>query len=314
MTRSKRTRAAVAKESTLMAAEVRIATSTDGGDAVPIELPREFIEAHTAYFIKACRFVLNVDPTLLPVLVAGNFSHYLKTVIKASPEITKEVAPPKVDLQECFAKLGGAIIGQQISNTAAKSIRTRVCDYFGGSFPTYEALNTALKDPHKRQEIKECGLSLRKLGYLESLAQYFTSKTNEISILFNGEDNDEEIIKQLVDNVKGIGPWSASMFLINALRRPNVFTADDLGIARGFSNYVSKRPELIAELMSQRTVVKKSKIKHKKYNWKIYDSDIMELCAQRFQPYRTLFMFLLWRLSSDDMEFMVKMQEEFMQS
>ncbi|CAL9728178.1 DNA-3-methyladenine glycosylase [Monosporozyma unispora] len=276
--------------------------------AITTDLPQDFIKTHTDAFIKMCQFVLKVDPTLFPVIIAGNFGHYLKTGLATNP------SEGKVDLQDCFAKLGGAIIGQQISNTAAKNIRERVCNYFGGDFPTYKELNYALKDPKKSQEIKECGLSARKLSYLKSLAQYFTDKIDEIEILFNGKDNDEEIIENLVSNVKGIGPWSANMFLINALRRTNVFTADDLGIARGFSNYASKRPELIEELMKERTIIKKSKIKHKKYKWKIYDSDIMELCAERFKPYRTLFMFLLWRLSSDDMEFMVKMQEEFMAS
>lgn len=272
------------------------------------ELPAEFIETHSEFFIQMCQFVLKVDPTLFPVLIAGNFSHYLKSSLKTNTDVFK------VNLQDCFAKLGGAIIGQQISNKAASSIRERVSNYFGGDFPTYKALNEALKDPKKSQEIKECGLSVRKLSYLESLAQYFTDKIDEIEALFNGKDNDEEIIEQLVANVKGIGPWSANMFLMNALRRTDVFTPDDLGIARGFSNYASKRPELIEELMKERTVVKKSKIKHKKYNWKIYDNDIMELCADRFKPYRSLFMFLLWRLSSDNIETMMKVQEEFMTS
>ncbi|CAL9733570.1 DNA-3-methyladenine glycosylase [Monosporozyma servazzii] len=272
------------------------------------DLPAEFIETHSEFFIKMCQFVLKVDPTLFPVLIAGNFSHYLKSPLESSTEVLK------VDLQGCFAKLGGAIIGQQISNKAARSIRERVSNYFGGDFPTYEALYEAFKDPQKSQEIKECGLSARKLSYLESLAQYFTDNIDEIEALFNGKDNDDEIIEQLVANVKGIGPWSANMFLMNALRRTDVFTPDDLGIARGFSNYASKRPELIEELMKERTVVKKSKIKHKKYNWKIYDNDIMELCADRFKPYRSLFMFLLWRLSSDNMESMMKVQEEFMTS
>lgn len=305
----KRTRSVVKKEEEETAAIVETVAKTKEEVVVEIkELPQEFIDAHTEEFIKCCRQVLKVDPTLLPVLAAGNFSHHLKK----STEIKTDT--PEEFLQDCFAKLGGAIVGQQISNTAAKNIRDRLCNHFGGNFPGYQILFDSLQDPEKRVEIKACGLSARKVDYMESLATYFTQHTKEVEALFTGADNDQEIIDALVGNVKGIGPWSANMFLVNALRRPNVFTPDDLGIARGFSNYASQRPKLVAELMKERTIVKKSKIKHKKYNWKIYDSDIMESCAQRFQPNRTLFMFLLWRLSSDDIQFMVKMQEEFMAS
>ena len=284
---------------------------------VDCKLPSDFIELHTEPFIEACNHILNVDPSLLPVITAGNFSQYLKTNNPSALNTANQI-----DLQSCFTNLANAIIGQQISNKAAKSIRDRLYSYFNGRFPTYQILYTSLQDPLKRKDIKSCGLSERKTIYLESLSKYFNDNPQEIRDLFSldvsDNENDQRIIDQLVANVKGIGPWTASMFLITGLKRPNVFTADDLGIARGFSNYISTRTDLLNDLIANRrsksTIRKRSKIKHKRYKWKIYDNDIIESCAQRFKPYKTLFMFLLWRLSSDNIEDMVKIQEEFMQS
>lgn len=281
---------------------------------VDCKLPSDFIELHSESFIESCNHILEVDPTLLPVITAGKFSQYLKSNQRTATATASN--NNKVDLQECFTKLANAIIGQQISNRAAKGIRDRIYNYFNGQFPTFKVLYDSLQDPVIRKEIKSCGLSDRKLGYLESLSQYFNERTQEIEVLFtldsDGHENDQEIIDHLVENVKGIGPWTAAMFLITGLRRENVFTADDLGIARGFSNYISTRKDLLEDLMKKRTTIKKSKIKHKKYKWKVYDNDIMESCAERFEPNKTLFMFLLWRLASDDIEDMVKVQEEFM--
>ena len=104
------------------------------------------------------------------------------------------------------------------------------------------------------------------------------------------------------------------MFLISGLKRMDVFAPEDLGIARGFSKYLSDKPELEKELMRERKVVKKSKIKHKKYNWKIYDDDIMEKCSETFSPYRSVFMFILWRLASTNTDAMMKAEENFVKS
>ena len=78
------------------------------------------------------------------------------------------------------------------------------------------------------------------------------------------------MIESLVMNVKGIGLWSVKMFLIFGLKRMDVFVFEDLGIVRGFLKYFLDKLELEKELMCERKVVKKSKIKYKKYNWKIH--------------------------------------------
>lgn len=260
-------------------------------------LPEEFISQHSVEFIKACNHILSFDPELRSTILSNNFLLYLKndTAVDSKGLSVKD----DVFLQNCFVKLATAIINQQLSNKAAKSIADRFKNYFDGVFPTFETLYTSLRDPIKREEIKKCGLSERKTMYMESLSQYFTEKREEILTLFKQRDNDDDVIDALVENVKGIGPWTAKMFLITGLKRLDVFAPEDLGIARGFSRYMANKPDLVKELMSSRQLIKKSKIKHKKLNWKIYDDDIMENFALRFEPFRTVFMFLLWRLSSE---------------
>ncbi|CAI4060618.1 hypothetical protein SKDZ_05G2200 [Saccharomyces kudriavzevii ZP591] len=270
--------------------------------AVKIALPEEYSARHEEKFNTACQYILGVDPSLLPFLKDNEFTLYSKKTQVSNT------------LEDYFTRLASTILSQQISGLAAKSIKARVVDLYGGTFPDYKVLFKDFKDPVKSAEIAKCGLSKRKIVYLESLAAYFAESDKDIEKLFGQEDNDEEVINSLVTNVKGIGPWSAKMFLISGLKRMDVFAPEDLGIARGFSRYLSDKPELEKELMRERGVVKKSKIKHKKYNWKIYDDDVMEKCSERFAPYRSVFMFILWRLSSTNTEAMMKAEKDFVKS
>ncbi|CAI4038612.1 hypothetical protein SMKI_05G2230 [Saccharomyces mikatae IFO 1815] len=267
-----------------------------------VALPEEYSFKHEEKFNVACQHILEKDPSLLPLLKNYEFSLYLKGT----------QVPDTLD--GYFVRLASTILSQQISGIAAKSIKARVESLYGGTFPEYKVLFEDFKDPVKSAKIAKCGLSKRKMVYLESLATYFTERNEDVKRLFSQEDNDDEIINSLVTNVKGIGPWSAKMFLISGLKRMDVFAPEDLGIARGFSKYLSDKPELEKELMRERGVIKKSKIKHKKYNWKIYDDDVMEKCSQLFAPYRSVFMFILWRLSSTDTEAMIKVERDFVKS
>ncbi|QHS72928.1 DNA-3-methyladenine glycosylase II [Saccharomyces paradoxus] len=273
-----------------------------GSSSLDVALPEEYIARHEEKFNMACEYILEKDPSLFPLLKNNEFTLYLK-----------ETQVPDT-LEEYFIRLASTILSQQISGLAAKSIKARVVSLYGGAFPDYKVLFEDFKDPVKSAKIAKCGLSKRKMIYLESLAAYFTERYKDVEKLFSQEDNDEEVINSLVTNVKGIGPWSAKMFLISGLKRMDVFAPEDLGIARGFSKYLSDKPELEKELMRERKVVKKSKIKHKKYNWKIYDDDVMEKCSEIFAPYRSVFMFILWRLSSTDTEAMMKAEKDFVKS
>lgn len=265
-------------------------------ESIP-ELPKAFKQRHTKDFNEACQHILKVDPSLLATITSHDFPLFL---VKEQEQLT---------LNHHFAKLASSIIAQQISGNAAKSIKKRVVEYFGNEFPTYQKLHDSFQDTKSVAGLRECGLSQRKISYLESLAMYFHDNEKEIEVLFTQDD--DKIVEELVKNIKGIGPWSAKMFLVTSLERMDVFAADDLGVARGCSKYLESRPEVLKSLKSKRTLLKKSKIKHKNMNWKIHDEDIVESCGQLFEPYGTVFMFILWRLSSTNVEVMAKNEKEF---
>lgn len=272
-----------------------------------VNLPEDFLNQHIAPFREGCKRILRQDPSLRPLILMREFPLFLKT--------HDDSVSQTVDLQYCFGKLGGAIIAQQLSGKAANSIKGRLLAQYDNEFPTYKDLQSDLADPAKRVRIHSAGFSQRKMEYMDSLCTYFVNNEARLRILFGEDGTDEEIVNDLVKEVKGIGPWSAKMFLVTALRRMNVFAPEDLGLARGTSNYLKDRPELVAELLAARgPSVKKSKIKHKKLNWKIYDIDIMESCAERFQPFRTIWMFLLWRMSSTNIDALLKTESEFTES
>jgi DNA-3-methyladenine glycosylase II len=95
------------------------------------------------------------------------------------------------------------------------------------------------------QSMREAGLSARKVEYLSDLAQHFVSGSVHVRQWQQMED--EAIIEELVA-IRGIGQWTAEMFLIFHLMRPNVLPLDDLGLIKGISlNYFSGEPVSRAE-------------------------------------------------------------------
>jgi DNA-3-methyladenine glycosylase II len=132
---------------------------------------------------------------------------------------------PKVFMMrrgEAFMTLARAICGQQISVKAAQSVWNRVCDCVGEITP-----QNVLK--RKRPQLRACGLSDRKTEYIADLAQHFVD--GKIHEHRWPEMDDEAIIAELVD-VRGIGRWTAEMFLMFNLLRPDVFPLDDLGLQK----------------------------------------------------------------------------------
>jgi len=124
---------------------------------------------------------------------------------------------------EPFLTLARAIVGQQISVKAAQSVWNRLASCVGEVTP--EAI---LAKP--RPELRACGLSDRKTEYIADLAQHFAD--GAIHVHRWPEMGDEEIIAELVQ-VRGIGRWTAEMFLMFNLLRADVFPLDDLGLQRG---------------------------------------------------------------------------------
>ncbi len=150
-----------------------------------------------------------------------------------------------------YYTLARSIVGQQISVKAAQAVWDR-----------YE--NKIKKvTPHNTQKmhfmsLKSCGLSRQKISYLKSLSSSFISK--EINPNKWKNNTDEEIISELI-KIKGIGRWTAEMYLIFNLCRPDIFPADDLGLIKGICNcYNIKYP------ISKESAIKLSK------KWKPYRS------------------------------------------
>ena len=122
-----------------------------------------------------------------------------------------------------FYTLSRAIVGQQISVKAAQAVWER----FEKKIIIVNPKNTL--NMHY-MSFKSCGLSKQKIKYLKSLATAFINK--ELKILESKTASDDEIVEQLI-KVKGIGKWTAQMFLIFNLCKPDVFPEDDLGLIKG---------------------------------------------------------------------------------
>lgn len=126
---------------------------------------------------------------------------------------------------DAFQTLARAIVGQQISVKAAQSVWNRVTAAVPAIAP--QALLAA-----ERAKLRACGLSDRKVEYLCDLARHFAEGT--IRITHWPQMSDEEVIADLVQ-VRGVGRWTAEMFLIFNLLRPDVLPLDDLGLQRAVS-------------------------------------------------------------------------------
>jgi DNA-3-methyladenine glycosylase II len=124
-----------------------------------------------------------------------------------------------------YAALVRSIVGQQLSVVAARSIYRRLLDHFGGRPPTPEEVLAA--DPDEMRVA--AGLSRAKTTFLRSLAEHVVSGELELDRL--DALGDDEVMARLVA-VKGIGAWSAHMFLMFQLERPDVLAVGDLGIRR----------------------------------------------------------------------------------
>ena len=124
-----------------------------------------------------------------------------------------------------YGTLVRAIVGQQLSVKAARSIYTRLADRFDGRAPTPQEV--LADDPEELRAA--AGLSRGKVTYLRSLAAHVLDGTLELDRL--DELPDDEVVAELV-RVKGLGVWTAHMFLMFHLGRPDVLAVGDLGIRK----------------------------------------------------------------------------------
>ena len=131
-----------------------------------------------------------------------------------------------------FSALARAIVFQQLSGKSARPIYARLEAACGGAV-TPEAI-LKLRAP----TLRKVGLSRQKSSYLRDLAH--RSVTGEINFAAMHEMSDEEVVVTLTQ-VKGIGTWTAHMFLIFALRRPNVLPTGDYGVRAAIQRAYKKR-------------------------------------------------------------------------
>ena len=145
-------------------------------------------------------------------------------------------AHPRVALTsrgDAFTTLARSIVGQQISVKAAQAVWGRFATCCGELAP-----RAVLR--RRATTLRACGLSDRKVEYIRDLAQHFV--TGRVDPTKFATQSDEEIIAELID-IRGIGRWTAEMFLIFNLLRPNVLPLDDLGLLKAVSiNYFDGAP------------------------------------------------------------------------
>ncbi len=167
------------------------------------------------YWGRACGELSGRDPVL-----AALIAHYPDVVL--------------ADRGDPFQTLARAIVGQQISVRAADSIWERFAGVCGSVVPEV----IARLDP---SDLAGCGLSRRKVEYLHDLARHFTDGRIDPA---RWSDMDDEAVIGELDDVRGIGRWTAEMFLIFSLRRPDVWPVDDLGLQRavGICFFGGERP------------------------------------------------------------------------
>ena len=125
---------------------------------------------------------------------------------------------------DAYGALLRSVVGQQLSTKAARTIYGRLAGLYGDRAPSPEELIET--DPDR---LRAVGLSRAKASYLRSLAEHVVSGQLELDRL--DELPDEEVAAQLTA-VKGLGQWTADMFLIFYLRRPDVLPVGDLGVRR----------------------------------------------------------------------------------
>jgi DNA-3-methyladenine glycosylase II len=123
---------------------------------------------------------------------------------------------------DAYGALLRAVVGQQLSVKAAATIFDRVLALFGGRMPTPQALLDAEPD-----DLRADGLSGRKVEYLQDLARHVLSGELEVDRLPNLPD---ETVVAEITAVRGLGVWTAHMFLMFHLERPDVLPVGDLGI------------------------------------------------------------------------------------
>ena len=200
--------------------------------------------------------------TVLEKQVMEDGINYLSSLDKNLSNFLKQFDVPVLPIEEdYFWSLTRSVIYQQISGKAAKKISDRYLKLFskGSKMSPVDVIKIDI------EKIQSVGISRQKSGYIKNIANAFDEGlVNETQL---HKLSDKEIIDQLV-KIKGVGRWTAEMFLIFTLRRPDVFPVTDLGVQKGFQIYYD-----LDELPS---------------------IDMMNEKSENWKPYRTIMSLYLW--------------------
>jgi DNA-3-methyladenine glycosylase II len=195
---------------------------------------------------------------------------HLAKVDRRLAKIIRRVGPCTLaPRRDYFVALCKAVFNQQLSMKVAASLFNRFRDQFPARRPTPSLLLDALtRDP---EFPRRCGLSRQKAVYLKDLSDHFVS--NRIPTRKLCRMSDEEVIEALVA-VKGVGRWTAEMFLMFVLNRPDVLPVDDLGLREGVRDIfeLPKRPA---------------------------PKEVIAMC-EHWKPYRSIATWYVWRRNSGD--------------
>jgi DNA-3-methyladenine glycosylase II len=187
--------------------------------------------------------------------------HYLKKDPKLA-KVIKLVGKYQIRLtRNRYESIVEAIITQQLAGSAAKSISKRFRGLYKSRFP--KPIDV-IKTPDSK--LRKTGLSGMKIKYIKDLSKKIESKELKLNTL--SRLSDEEIVSQLTQ-VKGIGRWTAEMFLIFTLGRQDILPVGDLGLKKGIQ-LLHSMPELPKE-------------------------EVMEKIAESWRPYRTVATWYLWK-------------------
>lgn len=186
---------------------------------------------------------------------------HLKAADPILAALIERVGPFRMSYDEpAFASLAEAIVYQQLHGKAAATIFKRLTDLAGLPLTPQGILKLS------EEQMRGVGLSKQKLSYLRDLAA--KTHAGELEFARMADLPDEEVINHLTQ-VKGIGVWTAHMFLMFALRRPNVLPTGDLGIQMAIRKHYRKR--------------------------KLPKPQQMEKLARCWEPYRSVACWYLWR-------------------
>jgi DNA-3-methyladenine glycosylase II len=176
--------------------------------------------------------------------------------------LVRTVGPPAVELERNrFRALAESILYQQVAGSAARAIVGRVRQHYGGRFPT-----PAMVAATSIEDLRACGVSPQKARYLRALGEAFEEGRIPARRLPSMED--EAVIEALTE-VVGIGRWTAEMFLIFSLGRPDVWPVGDYGVQKG-----------VQRLLGQKALPARSR---------------MARVAEPWRPYRSAAAWYMWR-------------------